>query len=330
MNIMMKKIRAGNGLPTSYKVLETQLKDLYGQITAYLESVLKQEVLLEPMAQGPTLLGLEPFDEIRKATAGLLFAAGEIDKGSKPEADCQILVEVSGSTAKSVIKAKLEGSTDNGDTFSLFEFLLIQPMAELVLNGLNILGVGSIGENIIGRASSMDGLVGVKFARNEKWIKLHFPISLKENQKSQKKPAKNKQGNKSGHELGLTLYIARPIADMLLRTAQDQQGHAVIDPDDPWSRHMRSTMLGATRSLEIVIEDLRLSVASCTRLEPGQIISLPGASHERLNVKTRTGSGNIVLAAATLGAFKANKAVKLNEDIDPAFLNGLEIIDHNK
>ncbi|MBL4854226.1 MAG: hypothetical protein JKY25_08315 [Robiginitomaculum sp.] len=333
MSIMMKKIRAGNGLPASYTTLKLQLTGLYEQLAAYLENSLEQEIGLEQLGRGPVLLGALPFDEIKKDITGLLFAVGGPVKNDKQEEDCQVLVEISKPMAKSVIKAKLGSLPVNGGEFSLLDFLIMQPIAELVLDGLNVLGGDLICEDIIGRAVSVEGIADIKFARSEKWMRLYFPMSLKESQKTQKKPVKGKQANKDNNasdELGLTLYIARPIAEILMRAAQEQQAQPTIDPDDPWAQHMRSTMLSATRSLEIVIEDLRLSIASCTRLEPGQIISLPGASHERLNIKTRTDSGHIVLAAATLGAFKAHKAVKLNEDIDPAFLNGLEIIDHNK
>jgi len=186
----------------------------------------------------------------------------------------------------------------------------------------------------------MQDFQNVRFARHEQWIKIHFPIALKVIDKQQKTSGKGKTSNNKANKaktkngaydmLDLNLFLTRSFAETLIGASPAAQKQAIVNLDDPWTRHMYNTALGARRSLEFVIEDLRFSVASCTRLEAGQIIPLPGASHERLKVKTRSADGNIVLAGATLGAFKANKAVKLNEDINPSFKGGLEIIPHNK
>jgi len=349
MTIMTKKLQAGDGLPAPYKTLNNQLIDVYAELTAHIEDSLSRQTDQQSTAQTRILVSAVSFDEVKQAVTGLLFAAGTVMSGTNnntkngtqsnthnstggsntSDPACQILIEISPNLAKSMINAKLGEAAIGQTSFSLFDSLLMQPMAKLVVDGLNVLSGGLTSADIISRSISMDGFQDVNFARGENWVKLLFPIALKANEDRQDQAGKHKVDISNNDDLYLTLYMARPIADTLIGNLPNPDRLAVVDLDDPWSRHMYNTVLGARRSLEIVIEDLNFSVADCTRLEPGQIISLPGASHERLKVKTRSADGNIVLAGATLGAFKANKAVKLNEDIDPAFKGGLENITYN-
>ncbi len=350
MTIMTKKIQAGEGLPTSYKSLKIQFIDVYQHLLALVEDGLSRQALQQTAPQTRIDLSAMSFDDMQQTVTGLLFAAEARPQGANSytenradthlkndiaskhsgEPNCQILIEISPHLAQSMINAKLGETTTRQSSFSLFDSLLMQPMAKLVLDGLNALGENLTNADIVSRSTSMDRFQNIKFARSDTWVKLHFPISLKACEKPQKKPgqkksAKGKAKNNAqkNEKLYLALYMTRPLADTLIGNSPNPASLPVVDLEDPWSRHMYNTVLSARRSLEIVIEDLNFSVAACTRLEPGQIISLPGASHERLKVKTRSASGNIVLAGATLGAFKANKAVKLNEDIDPAFTSEL-------
>ncbi len=346
MNIMTKKLQAGRGLPVSYIGLALQFTGVYERFISYLEDDLSLELVQKPASQVQIDISSTSFDEMETAISGLVFAAGSTghaadnDTGKIPgkvtgnnkgqEDECQMLVEISGPMAKCIIKTKLGDTYEGQSVFSLFDSLLIQPLAEIVLGGLRVLSDGVIEADIISRAVNMASLQDIKLSRRDQWVKLHFPIWLQDNKNPKKTIKKGKADNKTDAALYLSLYVARPIAERLIAMVPKNEIQPGVDLTDPWSCHMHDIVLGAKRSLEIVIEDLTLSVASCTRLESGQVIALPGASHERLKIKTRAPGGQIVLAAATLGVFKANKAVKLNEDINPAFISDLGNIAHNK
>ena len=86
---------------------------------------------------------------------------------------------------------------------------------------------------------------------------------------------------------------------------------------------MHDTVMQSALPVKVIIEVLSLSVADCTRLELGQTIALPGASHKNLNVNAEVGGHVVTLATSTLGVCKSNKAVKLLDDIDPGFLSDI-------
>ncbi|MCI5047845.1 MAG: FliM/FliN family flagellar motor switch protein, partial [Aquisalinus sp.] len=96
-----------------------------------------------------------------------------------------------------------------------------------------------------------------------------------------------------------------------------------FDSDDPWSGHMRSTVLQSRLALSIVLDSCQMSVGDCSRLEKGQVLSLPGVSLDDLAVKAQTRSGKVDIARSELGIFKRNKAIKLHGDLDEEFLMNL-------
>jgi len=341
MNILQRKMRVKNNHPSSFNSLSDLFIDMNEQAVTYLEDKLAFEIDPKHVRQAPEFLDSNCFDACVADLTGLLFAIGGKAKGVANKAkgvankakgvvndeqfDCQMLLEISPGLARAIIAAKLgretSGTTSKTDALTLFDVLLLQSLAERVLSQLQILTAEPALE-IMGRSTVMDGLNGVHFAKQADWLKLHFPIVLKTNQSSAKN-TKKKGDKKPTNPLGISLYLTHEIAQNILQVAQKKQSLKIIDPDNPWSQHMNTTMLSASRSLEIVIEDLKLSIAECTRFELGQIIALPGASHERLNIKTKSGQGKAILTTATLGVFKSSKAVKLNEDIDPDFLGDI-------
>ena len=96
-----------------------------------------------------------------------------------------------------------------------------------------------------------------------------------------------------------------------------------FDSDDPWSGHMRSTVLQSRLALSVVLDSCRMSVGDCSRLEKGQVLSLPGVTLDDLTVKAQTRSGKVDIARSELGIFKRNKAVKLHDDLDTEFVMNL-------
>ncbi len=310
MNVLAKKMQAKSPMPASYNTLPNYLKSMYLELARYLESQLKQELVMEPIMRGPELSMSENFDICKNGMSGFLFAVGNREATSV-ERECLMIIEVSAALSRAIISIKLGVPLDPDTPFTLFDVLLVQPISELALEQLRLIGGVTEDEAIAGRSHTMEGLKDINFAKQEAWLKLAFLVSFKANQSLETDKA-----DESNH---LTLYITRKVAENIERCGQDRNSNKTVDPDNPWSIHMQAIMRAATRPLEIVIEDIKLSIADCTRLELGQVITLPGASHERLSMKTASRSGPITLTTATLGVFKSNKAVKLNYDLDSSF-----------
>lgn len=105
----------------------------------------------------------------------------------------------------------------------------------------------------------------------------------------------------------------------------------VIDPSHPWAVHMRSTVNKANVPVRAVVESCSMTVAECTRLEIGQVIALPGVSLDSVQLFIDMESGAqakqraVGLANGSLGIYKKNRALKMNENIDPDFIQDLNL-----
>ncbi|MGJ8560748.1 MAG: hypothetical protein ACSHX3_10970 [Litorimonas sp.] len=71
--------------------------------------------------------------------------------------------------------------------------------------------------------------------------------------------------------------------------------------------------------VQAVADRVRMSVADCSRLQIGQVISLPGLRFDHLELNVEMGDGPVPLTDASLGADKGLKAVRLNRGLDPSF-----------
>lgn len=247
-----------------------------------------------------------------EGVTGLFYALGDKDK------PCQILVELSAPLVNNVINAKFSREPSKDDALTLFDLILMQPIAETGLRELTNLGISMDGDKICGRCVGEEAIttMGLELNTRQQWLCVTSPLKTDD--------------EALGNDIAIKIYFSGAMMQSLTTLAQSKQRPATIDPTDPWANHMRSTVLDTTQMLEVVLEDMSMSIADCTRLELGQIISLPGASHTRLNVNARSTQGVHILASSTLGVYKANKAVKLLDDIDPAFLAGIADMEQRK
>jgi hypothetical protein len=72
-------------------------------------------------------------------------------------------------------------------------------------------------------------------------------------------------------------------------------------------------------SVRAVLDNLRMSVADCTRLEIGQVLPLPGVSLENISLEVEMRDQRLAVANGLLGIHKTRRAVKLSEDISQEF-----------
>jgi len=115
-----------------------------------------------------------------------------------------------------------------------------------------------------------------------------------------------------------------------LDSGKTMQETPVIDPSHPWTVHMRNSVKKAEVPIRAVVESCHMTIAECTRLEIGQVISLPGVSlsavtlmvDEEMDIETQLPP--IELARGSLGIFKKNRALKLTENIDANFCENTE------
>lgn len=105
----------------------------------------------------------------------------------------------------------------------------------------------------------------------------------------------------------------------------------IIDAEHPWTIHMQDALKMADVTVRAVVESYDMTIAECTRLEIGQVISLPGVSLSSvgllLNMDIDEGSQlpPVELTQGTLGIFKKNRALRLTRTVDPNFIQNLNL-----
>ncbi len=298
MSVLRKKLASEAPLPNSFEDIGILFSDIQDSWAKVFGDTLKTEM----SAKGISFSGGN-LKTLADGATGLFYALG-ISEGVSGE-NCDILLEFSSALAGHCVDAQFGAQEKSDRPATQLDLILMQPNADKVLQELMALEALPKTSQICGRCIGFEALpqTGFEFDVRKKWVRIQFKIA-------------------ADIEYLINIYCTELMMEKLGVLAHLNITQQIIDPTDPWSTHMRSSVMDTSRMLEVVIEDVNMSIAECTRLELGQIIALPGATHTRLNVNTRSAHGVRVLATSTLGAYKANKAVKLLDDIDPAFFAG--------
>lgn len=124
-------------------------------------------------------------------------------------------------------------------------------------------------------------------------------------------------GARSGAlHLALPLAAIEPVEAMLRRTGSLASG----DESESWSRHMRAVVRRTPVRLKAVLDRVRMPVGELSRLEVGGLFPLSDLTLDDVVLELETGGATRQLARGRLGSYRRQKAVKLAEPPDPAFL----------
>ena len=307
MSILSKKISAISPVPASYALLGEQLGGLH---SAILETI--KPYFSERLTEGVTMVSAGQYSVLCKQVGDVspCFVLGTA------EHPVLAIIKLSNGVGQMISAQKLGakvGGEEESRPLGLLDLVLIQSSVDEMLTALKgELGEGSSSVSLTKRCLSLSGVSGVD--EGEKWVCVNLPIVPKD-RKDEKTPV-----------LCVDLLLSSFMADLFVAALGAGDQGLAIDPSDPWSSHMHTTVLQSTLPLKVIVEVINMSVADCTRLELGQTLTLPGASHRHLSVSTETNSGLISLATSTLGVSKSNKAVKLLDDVDPEFLSNIGTI----
>ena len=137
--------------------------------------------------------------------------------------------------------------------------------------------------------------------------------------KTSKAKAKTKTEDVKTASLALRVLLPQNLILQILATRGSEAQAPVIDPDNPWTRHMRNSLDTAIVPVRAVVETCRMTVADCTRFEIGQVIELPGVSLQSIGLEAEMSNSSVNFASAALGIFKSHRAVKLIENMDSEF-----------
>jgi len=104
------------------------------------------------------------------------------------------------------------------------------------------------------------------------------------------------------------------------RTQSTRNGEAGAGDSNPTLRRsVRNSML----DLEVIIDQMSLTIADCSRLEIGQELPLPAGDRTKLSLVAKTIKGDENIAAGELGVWKNFKALKLNTPVSDGFIRNM-------
>ena len=164
-------------------------------------------------------------------------------------------------------------------------------------------------------------------------LKFAFPepetkaASAKPKGKAKKKATTKPETSESDYEVQIFLPLTQLEKLSHGGHSQDDTDSLIIDTANPWALHMRDAVKKADMPIRAVVESCHMTIAECTRLEIGQVISLPGVSLNTVGIFLDSETSDteepetdaIELTRGSLGIFKKNRALKLIENIDPSF-----------
>ncbi len=336
MNIIKKKINTNNERNHNHEVVIPLFSELNESVDAYIEKSLDVHLPSDVRTMRPVIGSFSSFDTTFQKMEGILFALGTTDAHShQSSVNCKVIVEISTCLAKQLLSARLGDEDQEKVEFGLFDQILIQPLAEKYLKMLNKLGVLSDEADIVTRLQklgdkSSDALKGLPVDRKSRWISLafNFPAldQLESIQPKTQKKTKKKNKLQDPPKSTIRLHMAETTIDALQIKAEHLQDEQVFNPETPWGSHMYDVALGARCMLELALDNVKLNVGECTRLKLGQVIPLPGTSHERLQIKMRIKRQSQILSWGTLGVYKVHKAVRFTKDIQRDFFEDFKTL----
>jgi flagellar motor switch protein FliM len=127
------------------------------------------------------------------------------------------------------------------------------------------------------------------------------------------------EGRGGSFHLALPLPVIEPAEAVLRRSGIIRaQGES-----ENWSRHMRDVVSRTRVRITAVLDRARMPVAELTRLEVGGVLPLADVTLDDVVLELEAAGEVRPIGRGRLGAYRRNKAVKLFEPPDAAFLEPL-------
>jgi flagellar motor switch protein FliM len=119
---------------------------------------------------------------------------------------------------------------------------------------------------------------------------------------------------------GLDFVVPVSLLESLKRDLIAAQGQGSDSMRGVWSDHMMAEVMETRLRLGAVIPAGEYTVGHLSRLQHGELLELPCEALSRIELRTQTAHGPVTVARGRLGATDLAKAVRLESEIDRAFL----------
>ena len=331
MSILRKKIEVKPGVPDYIKNNLTIWRPLHLAICAAFS-----ELTQLPWETGNVEVRIGELKELQSdlPETGLCFSYGEAGEAGEVGT---LLAHFESRFAAQVTTRSLEmqaSSIDESYLLSILDLILFKPVIQSFDTELGDLfsAIYDKSEDSFRQLERALKLEDVGLAKDVgPWNEVTLLIQKVEDElsKADKAKVKKKAGVKKPMEpLSLAYRILLPqfLLQHLLASHVNEAGSTVVDPENPWTKHLRQSLSTAIVPVRAVVETCRMTVADCTRFEIGQVIDLPGVSLQSIGLETEMIEGSVNFGSAALGIYKSHRAVKLTDNMKPEFLSDSFII----
>ena len=117
-----------------------------------------------------------------------------------------------------------------------------------------------------------------------------------------------------GDSPGVRLILKMSEVKKLARSLQASTVQTVSE-DAGGRQVLRERVRNTTVVLDAVLDSMSMTIGECSRLEVGQVISLPEAKMDRLMLSADTVSGSLPISHGELGTWKGFRALKLRSPV---------------
>ncbi|MEQ9505275.1 MAG: FliM/FliN family flagellar motor C-terminal domain-containing protein [Hyphomonas sp.] len=293
-SVLRKKIEAGAGIPPSILKFQDFWDSLQTKVSAWLFDTFEVETRAVPSD--------------RRAVPGNL-AASQLDgllsfvfKEKISPGLCAVAIDEPGATMNAGLRLQQDSASMEGVSELFRKLLLETPAAQLwrsVASGMEghmAAGLQAPCSDYTVAAGGFDPaqrylMVGFKFTRNEQpaqvWLVFHFDYVQRHALEFQAKAASRPAGTGQG------------------------------------SVSLRASVKSSTITLNGVLDRLSLTIGECSRLEVGQVLSLPDVNTARVSLQAETVNGTIDIGHCEMGVWKRQRALKLTTPILEPFTREL-------
>ena len=120
------------------------------------------------------------------------------------------------------------------------------------------------------------------------------------------------EGETAAPEIGV---IVRLSAIKSLAKAFQENAARPKSQDDTGRGVLRERVRHTSVVLDAVLDSMRMTIGECAEMKIGQVISLPGAKMDKLDLSAGTVSGSLPISQGELGAWKGQRALKLKAPV---------------
>lgn len=297
-SVLRKKIGAGGGLPPTIRQCEPLWGALASAVSLWTQEVYGQTSTPELIAR-KVLTGAE----VAKLPGDTFtYVAPEVNDG--PVA--AVSINMTGAQKYSAQRLR-QGASSLANAPELFLRLMAESAARVLWTRMSLAiskdsDAGSGHSRLIDLASASD-----PFGADTTYINVVYKLGDGGSEDSWLI-----EGETAAPEIGVLFRLSaiKSLAKSFQENAAKPKARA-----ETGREVLRERVRHTTVVLDAVLDSMFMTIGECSEIQVGQIISLPGAKMDKLDLSAGTMNGSLPISQGELGAWKGQRALKLKAPV---------------